>query len=554
MSSIVLIRTGMARAISMLAASAILVLLASAGFAADDLTEWPISDLLGSVTNAEPAQPQAPKASPAGAAPNSEQGSEKEHGHETGPPPPPPAEPAAASAHSGSVEPQSRRAELREAAPAHSESVEPAKQQSAPAAKDKHNAEHGQPGAAGRPEAKNSPKPSDDEIEVLGGTVRTNGPTDLRKTEKATFYQLMLESARRQRELDDLPRAERTLIQILESRAPDELKRPSMLELALVMQDQKAYAKAQRLYSEYVRRFPKDGAVPDVLLRQAYLYRDMGVPELAMSKFFAVMSACLNLQVEEIEYYQKLVLRAQVEIAETYYSLGKFEEASDYLNKVLKLDNNDLNRSNVLFKLIRCYWNLKNFNGASANARLYLAKYPDTAETPEARYLLADSLKKMGQDREAVQEILLLLQKQQARSRTDPQQWLYWQQRAGNDIANQFYQQGDFLKALQVYQNLAAISDSPNWQLPVWYQIGLVFENLKQPPKASEMYQKILDRVKEAKPAAEPEPGDTLQTIIEMARWRKQFLEWELKAQAANKQLEPSLKAEESAGASAPGT
>jgi tetratricopeptide (TPR) repeat protein len=322
------------------------------------------------------------------------------------------------------------------------------------------------------------------------------------------------------------------------------------------MQDQKAYAKAQRLYSEYVRRHPKDGAVPDVLLRQAYLYRDMGVPELAMSKFFAVMSACLNLQVEEIEYYQKLVLRAQVEIAETCYSLGKYEEASEYLNKVLKLDNSELNRASVLFKLVRCYWNLKNFNGAVANARLYLAKYPDTGETPETRYLLADSLKKLGQDKEAVQEILVLLQKQQARSRTDPQQWLYWQQRAGNDIANQFYQQGDFLKALQVYQSLAAISDSPAWQMPVWYQIGLVFENLRQPPKAAEMYQKIVDRHNETKAAGEAaaEPTETLLTIVEMARWRKEFLDWENKAQAANKQLEPALKPVESALGSAPGT
>lgn len=401
-----------------------------------------------------------------------------------------------------------------------------------------------------------APRPSEDRIEVLGGSMRTNGLTDLRKTEKANFYQLMLESARRQREMEDLPRAERTLIQMLEGRAPDEIKRPALLELALVMQEQKAYAKAQRLYSEYVRRFPKDGAVPDVLLRQAYLYRDMGVPELAMSKFFAVMSACLNLQVEEIEYYQKLVLRAQVEIAETYYSLGKYEEASEYLNKVLKLDNSELNRANVLFKLVRCYWNLKNFNGATANARLYLAKYPDTPETPETRFLLADSLKKLGQDKEAVQEILMLLQKQQARSRTDPQQWLYWQQRAGNDIANQFFQQGDFLKALQVYQSLASISDSPGWQMPVWYQIGIVFENLKQQAKAAEHYQKVVDRFKEAQGASPSglESSDTLQTIVEMARWRKQFLEWELNAQAANKQLEPAQKEEEGAGASAPGT
>ena len=56
----------------------------------------------------------------------------------------------------------------------------------------------------------------------------------------------------------------------------------------------------------------------------------MGVPELALSKFYAVMSTCLNLKLDEMEYYQKLVLRAKAEIAETYYLQGKFEEATDY--------------------------------------------------------------------------------------------------------------------------------------------------------------------------------------------------------------------------------
>ena len=91
-------------------------------------------------------------------------------------------------------------------------------------------------------------------------------------------------------------------------------------------------------------------------------------------------------------------------------------------------------------------------------------------------------------------------------------------------------------------------------------QIGLVFENLRQPPKAAEMYQKIVDRHNEAKSAGDAAgdaaagPTETLLTIVELARWRKEFLAWESKAQAANKQLEPSLKPVESASGSAPGT
>lgn len=380
-------------------------------------------------------------------------------------------------------------------------------------------------------------KASEEKVQILDDSTRSNGPVNLQRADEVDHFQLMLESARKLRDEKDLVRAERTLIQLLEGRAPEEIKRPALLDLALVMQEQKSYAKSQRLYSEYVRRYPKEADVPEVLLRQAYLYRDMGLPELAMSKFFAVMSACLNLKVEELDYYQKLVLRAQVEIAETYYTQGKFAEAAEYLNKVLKLESSELNRADVLYKLVRCYWNIQNFSLAAASARLHLSKFPDSYDAAETRFLLVDSLKKLGQDKEAQQELLLLLQKQQEHSKADAKQWLYWQQKAGNEIANQFYRQGDFLSALQVYQSLAALNDAPAWQFPVWYQVGLVHENLKQYAKATEAYQRILERYK-AEENAELKKDSAVTTIVEMARWRKDFLAWEVKAQTANKQLE----------------
>jgi tetratricopeptide (TPR) repeat protein len=392
-------------------------------------------------------------------------------------------------------------------------------------------------------------KASDEEVELLDESTLARGLTSLRKANQVDPFQLALEAARKQRENKDLARAERSFIQLLEGRAPEEIKRPALLDLALVMQEQKSYAKAQRLYSEYTRRFPKDAAVPEVMLRQAYLYRDMGLPELAMSKFFGVMSTSLNLEVAELDYYQKLVLRAQVEIAETYYSQGKFDEASQYLNKILKLDGLEMHRADILYKLVRCNWNMRNFDSAIANARLHLAMYPNTPDTPETRYLLADSLKKTGHDQEAIEEIAALLQRQRENSKSDPEQWLYWQQKAGNDIANQFYRQGDYLKALQVYQNLADLNDSPEWQFPVWYQIGLVYENLKHYSKASEIYGKIVARHQGETPDGTSD--GTITTIVEMARWRKDFLAWEADGQAANKQLEMPTKAAAAAGGTA---
>ena len=103
----------------------------------------------------------------------------------------------------------------------------------------------------------------------------------------------------------------------------------------------------------------------------------------------------------------------------------------------------------------------------------------------------------------------------------------------GNELANRFYQEGDAMKALDVYLTLASLDSAPEWQLPVWYQIGLVFEHLSQPAKAIEYYTNISGREKEVGASTSP----SLKSLLEMARWRKDFLAWQLKAEAANVQF-----------------
>ena len=101
--------------------------------------------------------------------------------------------------------------------------------------------------------------------------------------------------------------------------------------------------------------------------------------------------------------------------------------------------------------------------------------------------------------------------------------WTYWQRRAGNDIGNQLYEEGDYLNALLVYSALSALDTALPWQLPVYYQMGLIYERLQQPLKASETYGRILAREKELASGSNP----ALQTVVDMARWRMQFLDWQ---------------------------
>ena len=117
-----------------------------------------------------------------------------------------------------------------------------------------------------------------------------------------------------------------------------------------------------------------------------------------------------------------------------------------------------------------------------------------------------------------------------------PETWAYWQRRAGNEIANQLYKQGDYADALQVYLSLADLDASAGWQAPVWYQAGMAYEQLQQWQKAAEMYTRILDRQKELT-AANTTPA--LASLLEMARWRKDYIGWIQKAKLSDLAVHP---------------
>jgi len=124
------------------------------------------------------------------------------------------------------------------------------------------------------------------------------------------------------------------------------------------------------------------------------------------------------------------------------------------------------------------------------------------------------------------------LQSQEENAKKHPETWIYWQQKAGNTVANRLYKEGDFLNALEIYLGLAELDKSPLWQVPVWYQIGLVYEQLAQPAKATEIYSQIVARQKDvdAKDASQ-----SLLSLFDMAKWRKEYIAWTEKAHAVSK-------------------
>lgn len=344
-------------------------------------------------------------------------------------------------------------------------------------------------------------------------------------------FQKQLELARYLRFTRQPAEATPILVSLLaDHRTPQPTKQAGLLELALVAQDQNDLAQAEQIYAQFLSRWPNDLRIPEMLLRQGQVFRDMGLNNLALAKFYAVMTSALVLKNDQIDYYQRLVLQAQIEIAETHYQLGRYADAADFFSRLLKLNNPLLDRATVQFRLVRSLAALNRNDETVAQAQDYLAHYTDTPQQPEVRFYLAVALKQLTRNGESLEQVLLLLREERERTKGHPEVWAYWQRRTGNEIANQLYREGDYTKALDIYLSLVELDSSLEWRLPVDYQIGMTYEHLLQPHMALTTYTNIL--ASESVLGTNASPG--LKAVIDMARWRSQFIGWQEQAEVVN--------------------
>ena len=393
------------------------------------------------------------------------------------------------------------------------------------------SAAHAEPGAqpAETATAAKSEKPADKPVD---GAFEQATQKELAAA-RETLLNNQLDLARSLRLKRLAPEAEIILVELLADENPDSLKQSVLLELALCAQDRNELPRAQQIYSQFLNRWPHDARMPEILLRQGQFFRQMGLNSMALAKFYSVMTAALALKSDKLDYYKRLVTQAQNEIAETHFQMGKFAEAAEYFARLLKQQNPLLDHSLAQYRLLRALSELGRNDEAMGQAEDFLTRFPEATERAEVRFIIAHSLKELGRNNEALQQVLTLLQEQKKQMTNNPEVWTYWQQRAGNEIANQLYREGDYPKALDVYLSLAQLDRTPAWQIPVHYQIGMTYEKLQQPQLASLTYSNIVSR--ELTAGTNASPG--LKSVFEMARWRVNFLNWESRAESSTKEF-----------------
>jgi len=346
----------------------------------------------------------------------------------------------------------------------------------------------------------------------------------------------------------DFSAAEIAFRQILGSRdfsTPDQ--KDALLGLARCYRRQGVFTKAAAICEKFLKEFADDGRVPDVLLDLGRTLRAMGAYRLAINRFYSVINSTLKMPAEGFDHYQLLAKTAQFEIAETHFEAGQFTEAGKYFARLRLLDLAPGDRARAHFKSAYALQLAGDLEGAVTTLRAYLDQWPRDDNVPEARYLLATTLRQLHRPDEALAVTLDLLRAEKSSADAQPKTWAYWQRRTGNQLANEFFQSGDTLNALAIYQGLAAVAPDPAWRLPVIYQVALCYERLRLVDRARTTYQAIIDGVAQTQLASSPPApaagaeahaaagasalGAELTELARMARWRLAHLDWNEHAQ-----------------------
>ncbi len=320
----------------------------------------------------------------------------------------------------------------------------------------------------------------------------------------------------------DLELAETFYQHLLSIDAPDAMKAPALLQMADLYEKQHAVTKTITVLEAVRELAPGDPKMPEILIRLGDLYRDAGAYQTAISRYYSVLNSALKISEPTLQRYKDWTQQAQFEIAETYFASGDYAQANKFFVLVGKLDLSHADKARALFRSAYCLYLLDDKTGAEKSARQFLKDYSDTKFAPECRYLLARTLRALNRPQEAMDEVLALLQAEKSEAEKDPETWAYWQEKAGNQIANDFYLNGDFARAVTIYQALAKLNTSPDWLWPVIYEMGLCFERLQLPNRAAEAYAFITDESKKRKTGS----TDALAQTVKMAAWRSGQLNW----------------------------
>jgi len=250
--------------------------------------------------------------------------------------------------------------------------------------------------------------------------------------------------------------------------------------------------RALQLLAEFVERYSRDPAVPEVLLRQGHLLSQLGLRDEAIEKFYLVLRSVPRLEGANLAYSRRLVLMAQSAIADTMAEVGRHPEAVDLYARILLSKSEELEVEVVRVKQLRSVQESSKPLVTEGFARRFLEDFPQSEFIPEVRHILGSAYSQQGDRAAAMEQYQLLLEAIELAPENRRQHWQRWKLMVGNDLANQFFIEGNTIAALALYRGLAAIHEDLKNRQALLYQVGLCEERLGQADAALKTYSDIL--------------------------------------------------------------
>ncbi len=289
----------------------------------------------------------------------------------------------------------------------------------------------------------------------------------------------------------------------------------ALVNLARKRQEGSDYSQAQQYLAEYRERYLESPLLPEVLLRQAHLFRLMGQPQMAIEKFYETMNGASRARTENLIKFRRIILMAQVRIADTYFAnLSNYPEAIKLYRQLLKDPDEELVVENTRFKLIhvmmRHCFNLA--DDAADNAKLrenpslprerdtslrelvfettrFLVEHPRSDYRAQIRYLRAMAHEQLGDRRSADKDFYTLIETPAEEG--EHTKWSFWKAKAGLDLANRLFDEGNHLVAAGLYQALLSQNRTLDTQIKIHQQIALCHGELKNPGEEFRAWQRI---------------------------------------------------------------
>jgi TolA-binding protein len=209
------------------------------------------------------------------------------------------------------------------------------------------------------------------------------------------------------------------------------------------------YAEALQQFNQFVQQHPNSPFVP-------YAYRSIGLSHYNQKNYEAAANAYIRI----LERYPSHTISNGVlmGLQEVLNLQGRPEEFSRYLALYRKANPTDGALESVEFESAKNMYFSQKYSQALEQLQAYIRTYPNSSNTPEARFYLAESFFRLNRTQEALAQYQTLANAGPANLQT----------RSLQRLAEISYNNGDYKTAATNYRRLERLAGNRRQQIDAW--------------------------------------------------------------------------------------